>query len=224
MVSYTWSKSIDIACSGWYGVEGCSIQDPYNFNNDRSVSGFDLTHLLAVNWVYQFPVGPGKRLDPKNRFVSHLLGNWQINGIVTLHSGLPYEVGVAGDIANTGHTNCCSGYYMRLNLVGDPKKSNPTREEWFNKAAFQVPAPFTFGSLGRNSLRGDGTENIDLSIFRQFAIRESKKAEFRAEMFNAFNHPIYAIPVREFSNPNFGRVTGTANRSRQIQLSVKILF
>jgi outer membrane receptor protein involved in Fe transport len=223
MVSYTWSKSIDIACSGWYGVEGCSIQDPYNFNNDRSVSGFDLTHLLAVNWVYELPIGPGKRLAPRNKFVSHLLGNWQINGIVTFHSGLPYEVGVAGDIANTGQTGS-SGYYMRLNLVGDPKRSNPTREEWFNKAAFRVPEPFTFGALGRNSLRSDGTENIDLSIFRQFAIRESKKLEFRVEMFNAFNHPIYGIPVREFSNSNFGRVTGTANRARQIQLSLKFLF
>jgi hypothetical protein len=136
LVSYTWSKSIDIACSGWYGAEGCSVQDPYHFNNERSVSGFDLTHLLSVSWVYQIPVGPGKKYRTSSRVLDYILGNWQVNGIATFHSGLPYDVGVAGDIANTGNAGCCSGYYMRLNLVGDPRLSNPTPQAWFNRSTF----------------------------------------------------------------------------------------
>jgi hypothetical protein len=226
LVSYTYGKSIDIGCSGWYGVEGCSIQDPYNFNNDRSVAGFDVTHLLSFAWVYQLPFGPGKRFNPENKVVSHIIGNWQVNGITSFISGLPYDLGVDGDIANTGNFGTAVGFgpYMRLNLVGDPELSNPTPQSWFNKSAFAVPAPFTFGNSGRNILRGDGTNNIDLSIFRQFPIKEQWKVEFRAEMFNAFNTPTYNLPDRNFSSPNFGVVTSTQNAARQIQFALKILF
>ena len=224
LISYTWSKSIDIACSGWYGVEGCSVQDPYNFNTNRSVSGFDVTHLLSASWVYQIPVGPGKKYDPANRVLSHIVGNWSVNGIATFSSGQPYEVGIAGDIANTGMQNCCANYYERLNLIGDPVLSNPTPSSWFNRSAFGVPANFTFGNLGRNALRGDGAQNFDLSIFRQFPIKEQLKIEFRAEMFNAFNTPRYSLPHQEFNDANFGKVTSTANQARQIQFGLKILF
>jgi Carboxypeptidase regulatory-like domain/TonB dependent receptor len=224
LVAYTWSKSIDVACSGWYGVEGCSVQDPYHFNNDRSVSGFDLTHLLSISWVYQLPIGHGKKYRTGSRVLDYIVDNWQVNGIATFHSGLPYDLGVSGDIANTGNVGCCSGYYMRLNLVGDHELSKPTPQEWFNRSAFTVPEPFTFGNLGRNSLRGDGTQNFDLSIFRQFSLSESKRVEFRAELFNAFNTPEYGLPDRNFSSPSFGRVLGTANQARQMQLGMKIIF
>ena len=170
MVSYTWSKSIDIGGSGWYGVEGHSVQDPYQYNNDRSVSGYDISHLLSLSWVYQLPIGKGKRYRTGSRLLDHIVGNWQVNGIATFHSGLPYDVGVSGDIANTGNAGCCNGYYMRLNLVGNPRLANPTPRGWLNRSAFAVPAPFTFGNLGRHSLRGDGTQNFDLSIFRQFPL------------------------------------------------------
>src|SRR5207249_5393845 len=120
------------------------------------------------------------RLDPSHQVVSHIIGNWQVNGIPPFSSGQPYEVGVGGDIANTGMNNCCAGYYERLNLVGDPILSNPTPQAWFNKSAFAVPANFTFGNLGRNTLRGDGAQNFDLSVFRQFPIKEELKVEFRA--------------------------------------------
>jgi outer membrane receptor protein involved in Fe transport len=223
LVSYTWSKSIDIACSGWYGVEGCSVQDPYHFNNDRSVSGYDIPHLLSISWVYQLPVGTGKKYRTGSRVLNHIVGNWQVNGIATFHSGLPYDVGVAGDIANTGNVGY-SGYYMRLNLVRDHKLSNPTPQNWFNRSAFAVPELYTFGNLGRNSLRGDGTQNLDLSFFRQFPLGESKSVEFRVEMFNAFNTPEYALPERNFASQNFGSVLATANQARQMQFGLKIVF
>jgi hypothetical protein len=227
LVSYTYGKSIDIGCSGWYGVEGCSIQDPYNFNRDRSVSGFDVTHLLSFSWVYQLPFGPNKRFNPENKVVSQIIGNWQFNGIASFISGLPYDVGVSGDIANTGNFGCCPygfGPYMRLNLVGDPKLDNPTPAQWFDRSAFAVPVPFTFGNSGRNILRSDGTNHFDLSIFRQFPIKEPWKVEFRAEMFNAFNTPTYGLPGTNFNDSNFGVVTSTSNRPRQIQFGLKILF
>jgi hypothetical protein len=220
MISYTWSKSIDSGCSGWFGVEGCSIQDPYQFNNDRSVSSFDVTHMLVANWVYRLPVGPGKRFQTGHRIADHVLGNWQLNGIAMLRSGQPYNVNISGDIANTGNA---SGY-MRPDLVGDPMLPNPDPSQWFNRAAFATPPPYTFGNFGRNRLRSDWLRNFDVSIFRQFRIRESKMLEFRVESFNTFNTPTFASPVSNLSSTNFGRILGTANSPRQLQLGAKIIF
>jgi hypothetical protein len=223
MVSYTWSKAIDQGCSGWFGVEGCSIQDPYNIRNERSVAGFDLTQVLTVNWVYLVPVGAGKTFQTGNRFLDYVVGNWQLNGITVARSGLPYDVGVSGDVANTGNIGRI-GYYDRLNLVGNPNPSNPTPQRWLNPAGFAAPAPYTFGNLGRNTLRSDRSINFDFSLFRQFPIRERKMAEFRAEAFNVFNHPVFGVPVRNFNDPNFGKVLGLANYQRQLQLGLKLFF
>jgi outer membrane receptor protein involved in Fe transport len=222
MVSYTWSKSIDIGCSGWFGVENCSVQDPYNFNLDRSVSGFDLTHVLSVNWVYQLPIGKGKLLQTGNRALDYIIGNWQMNGITLLRSGQPFTVGISGDIANTGSVG--SPFYERLNLVGNYKPANQRPEEWLVRSAFAAPAQYTFGNLGRNAFRSDWLKNVDLSIFRQFPIRERALFEFRAEAFNIFNLTTFGLPVNNFSSPNFGRVLSLANPPRQLQLGAKLFF
>jgi hypothetical protein len=220
MVSYTWSKSIDIGDSGWYGVEGHSVQDPYSYNNDRSVSGFDLPHVLSVNWVYQLPFGPGMSWNPSNKVLSHVIGNWQVNGIALLRSGQPFNLSVPGDGANTGNNG-----YLRPDYVGgDISLSNPTPAKWFNTGAFAIPAAFKFGSMGRHILRSDGYENLDLSIFRQFPILESRRLEFRAEMFNALNRVVYGTPNGNITSSGFGQVTGLANQPRQIQLALKFIF
>jgi hypothetical protein len=220
LVSYTWSKAIDIGDSGWYGLEGFSVQNPYAFNNDRGVAGFDVPQLLSVSLSYELPVGPGKRFNPTNRFLSHIVGNWQPNFIASFYSGVPYNLSVDGDIANTGN----SGYERPNYLGGNANLANPTPLQWFNTSVFAVPAPFTYGNAGRFILRSDGTANVDLSIFRIFPIRESKSLEFRAEMFNAFNTPVYAAPNGDISTSTFGQVTSTANQARQIQLALKLRF
>ena len=225
-VSYTWSKNISLACDGWFGVEGCSSQDPYHLQRDRSVAANDLPHVLSANWVYELPIGKGKQLSTGNNVADYIVGNWQFNGIARFYSGRPYTVGIGGDIANTGNNNCCDGFYERLNLVGDPHLSNPAPERWFNTTSFAAPAPFTFGNSGRNILRTDSAQNFDLSVFRSFPLpkREGMRLTFRAEAFNAFNHPVFGRPGNNLSNPNFGRVLSTANRERILQLGLKLLF
>jgi hypothetical protein len=220
MVSYTWSKSIDLGCSGWFNLEGCNIQDPYNFNKDRSVSAFDVPHLLTMNWLYELPFGAGKKLNSGNRAVDFAIGGWQINAIVLLRTGAPYTINVNGDIANVGNA---SGY-MRPNLVGDPKLSGRTTATWFNRAAFAVPAQFTFGNLGRNTMRADNFKNIDFSVFRTFRIRERASVEFRAESFNLTNSVSFAAPGSNMSTPTFGQVSSTASTARQLQFGLKINY
>jgi outer membrane receptor protein involved in Fe transport len=227
-VAYTWSKAIDIGCSGWFQTEGCAVQDPYNLNNDRGPAGFDLTHIFVANWLYELPFGPRKALKTGSRVANYVIGDWQFNGISTLQSGQPYTVTIRADIANTGNggyrgvTGTNSGY-MRPNVVGDYALPNPSPAAWFDRSAFAVPAQYTFGNLGRNRMRTDWIRRLDLSLFRQFQIGESKRLEFRAEAFNATNTPVFYAPVEEYLNPNFGRVTATRGQ-RQLQLGVKVVF
>jgi len=222
MINYTYSKSIDIACSGWYGVEGCSVQNPYTFNNDRSVSGFDLTHVATMNFVYDLPFGRGKSFQTGNA-LDYLIGGWRMNGIVRLSSGQPYNLQINGDLANTGNSN-----YLRLNFLGNPKLSNPTTGRWFDTSLVESPTPFTFGNSGRFRMRSDGWENFDISLFREFPLKflgEGRRLEFRFEGFNMLNHPVYASPNGNLSNSQlFGLVTGTANQPRQLQLGARFVF
>jgi len=126
---------------------------------------------------------------------------------------------VPGDIANTGNTG-----YLRANLVGDPGIANPTADAWFNKSAFAPPAQYTFGSLGRYAMRSSGFWNVDFSLFRRFPFMESRAFEFRAESFNIFNTVILGIPNGNVLDANFGRITGTANAPRSLQLGLKLQF
>jgi hypothetical protein len=223
LISYTWSKSLDISCSGWAGVEGCANQNPYNVNADKSVSAFDIPQILSASIVYQLPFGQGGSLRTGHRALDYVIGNWELNTITSFHSGLPFTIGVSGDIANTGNSNN-AGFYERLNLIGNPNLSNPTPALWFNTGAFAVPAAFTFGNMGRNTLRSDWSKNVDLSLFRTFPIREKTRLEFRAEAFNATNTPVWGTPVVNYSNVNFGHVTSTLNTPRQLQLALKLYF
>jgi hypothetical protein len=223
IVNYTYAKSMDISCSGWAGVEGCANQNPYNTNADKSVSAFDLTHIFTSGVVYELPFGTGKALATGNRLLNYVIGGWQTNAILSLRSGVPYTIGVSGDIANTGNSNN-AGYYERLNVIGDPNLSNPTTGQWFNTKAFAVPANFTYGDMGRNALRTDWSKNLDVSMFRDFPIRERLKLQFRAEAFNVTNTPVWGTPVSNYSTATFGKVLSTANSPRQLQLALKLRF
>ncbi len=108
---------------------------------DRSVTSFNIPQNLVIGWVYDLPFGRGRQFRTGSKALDLIEGEWQVNGIADIRSGSPVNVTIAGDIANTGNVN-----YLRPNVVGDWKLSNPTPQAWFNKAAFAPPAPFTFGN------------------------------------------------------------------------------
>jgi hypothetical protein len=215
--NYTWSKAIDVACDGWYGVEGCFVRNPYNPRLDRSVAGFDLTNMFTGTALYQLPFGTGRQFNTSNRALDAIIGGWQLNAIVTLTSGNPYTVSYSGDKANTGNN------FQGVDVSGNPQLSNKTRKAWFNTAAFQTPAQYTYGNSSRNSLRSDWYRDVDLSLFRTFSI-EQVKVEFRAEAFNVTNTVVYGTPNATLNSITFGQVLGPANTARQLQLGGKIYF
>jgi outer membrane receptor protein involved in Fe transport len=218
LLSYTWSRSIDVACSGNYGAEGCELQNAYDPRGDRSVSGFDLTNSFSGSFNYELPFGRGRSFNPSNKALSYLADGWQLNAIVNLHSGTPYDVTYQGDLANIGNT------FVRANLVGDPIPGDRTPAKWINTSAFAIPAPYTFGDLGRNSLRSDWYRDVDCSLFRRFPIGERMKLEFRAEAFNVTNSVVFAAPANVINAAGFGVVTSTANTPRQLQAALKLAF
>jgi hypothetical protein len=218
LISYTWSKSIDLASSGSFGSEGTLLQNPYDPQADRSVSGFDLTNIFSISANYELPIGRGKALNLTNGIENSLLGGWTINGILSLTSGTPYSITVNGDVANVGNT------FVQADLVGNTTPAKQTPEQWINAAAFVSPQPYHFGTFGRNALRTDPYKDLDFSIFKSFALPRETSVEFRAESFNLLNQVIFAQPDSTVGDPHFGSVSSIANTPRQLQFALKIRF
>ncbi len=221
IISYTRSKSMDRGCSGSFGAEGCEVEFPYNTNLDRSVSGFDLPNIFSGSFVYEIPVGKGKSFSTHNGALDYIIGNWQVGGILSLHSGTPFDVQASNsDAENTGNVS------ERANLVlPNGVYLNSTDPRYYlNPAAFGEPAIGTFGNLGRNSLRTDSYRNFDMSLTRQFPIKEKINLEFRADAFNLCNFVVQGQPDSNIGDTNFGLVTGAGNSPRVIQFSLKLLF
>jgi hypothetical protein len=208
LLSYTWSKAIDIGADEWFGTgtNGTSVQNSWNINADRGLAGFDVPQLFTGSVVYQLPFGKQQRFRSGNAFLDTVIGDWQVNGIVTLASGTLFNVVSNNAIPGVGAVN---GNSERANVLGDPNLGHPTPSQWFNVAAFQNPPTGTYGNFGRNVLRADGRQNFDLSVFRSFPITESKRLEFRAETFNAFNHPQWGVPHASLSSDLKCLTTGT---------------
>ena len=221
IVSYTWSKVINLGCDGYFGAEGCNVQQIYNLKAERSVAGFDIPHLLSANWTYDLPFGKGKQFTTGNPILNAVIGPWSLNGIFTIRSGEPFTVNVNGDRANVG------GNSERPNIVGAAFPSSRTPQNYLNTSSFQVPAQYTFGTLGRNSLRLGSSSNWDLSVFREFPLRltEATRLQFRAEFFNAFNHPVLGGCLdTTVQDANFGTANCTRNTEREIQFALKLYF
>src|SRR6266849_1804872 len=229
LVSYTWSKSIDTGSSGWFDAENgpgggafSGFQNYYHPERSRSVSSYDVPHFLSMSGVWELPFGKGKKYFNQHAIASRLLGNWQMNGVVQLRSGQPYNLAVSGDVANIG-SSVPWWNYARPNLVGNPQPSHATAAEWFNPAAFAVPS-FSYGNFGRNVLRTPSVANADFSLFTNFVLTESTTLSFRAEFFNVFNIQNYGAPDSLIGDPAAGRITSNVIPPRQIQFGLRLAF
>jgi hypothetical protein len=230
-VAYTYSKALD-ENDGWFGAEGKNVADPYNPRASLSPAGFDIPHNLTVNANYELPIGQGKRFSSGSHAVDYIVGNWQLNGILTVRSGQRYSVtDNNGDPANTGNVGWAG--YEQANLVGDSNSGScpggaavHTQTCWFNTSAFATPALGTFGNLRPDAFQAQRYWNLDFSLFRGFPISgEGRKLEFRAEAFNLFNTVIFGSPNSDISNGgSFGKVTSTANSGRVMQFGLRFIF
>jgi Carboxypeptidase regulatory-like domain/TonB dependent receptor len=214
LASFVWSKSIDDADSVIPGLgDSFGAQDERNLRLERGLSVFNVGRRVSAGFVYNLPSSPVAKL---------LLSHWSTSGIVTLQDGSPFNPVYFGtDIANSGTPN-------RPNVVPGQDVNLPasrrTAEQWFNAAAFQDPAPFTFGNAGRNTLPSPGVAIADLALRRMFTISEKATLQFRMEGFNVLNHPNWGIPGQY---PDFGPFFGkifTSGEPRRFQLGLRADF
>ena len=224
LASYTFAKSIDDA-SG-IRVQGSDTlfpQNSYCVECERALSAFDTRHRFVTSVLWDVPVGRGRRVDIGNAFADAIVGGWQLGSIVTFQSGFPVTPTVGGsDRSGTG------ALFDRPNATGvSPYPSNQIPSAWFNLAAFVPNTPGTFGNAGRNSLISPGMETWDFSTHKDFHMpyAESHVLQFRWEVFNLLNHPVWGTPNSNANNPNqFGVITGTRIDMREMQFALKYVF
>lgn len=224
--AYTFGKSIDNA-SGVFSSTGDPNypQNSFNLAAERGRSGFDVRHRFSLSYSYDLPFGKGHNLHAENAVLNQVLSGWQTFGVITLQTGRPFTVALLPefDNSNTGISNLGFLGNDRPNLVGQARLDNPTAERWFNTAAFAFPPFGNFGNSGRNILDGPSFKNINFSLVKNTAIKESLTVQFRTEFFNLFNHPNFGLPDNFAGSPSFGRIL-SAESPRRIQFGLKLLF
>jgi hypothetical protein len=217
--SYTWSRTMD------YDSDPNSAQVSYTYNLRYSYgpATFHIPHVNTTSFLQQLPFGKGRAIGGKSgKLVDAIIGGWQLSGIISIRSGLSYHVLSGVDTGQTGNSIAAST--ERANIVGSPVPSGfvQNRDHWFDPAAFAVPAFGTLGNLSRNSLIGPAFQNVDVNFAKDFAIHERLKLQFRAEMFNLFNHVNFANPNATLGNRALlGQITG-AYAARDIQFALKL--
>jgi hypothetical protein len=219
--SYTLSKSMDDASdTGATNAEYNLPQDPFAMSQEKALSSFDHRQRLTTNAVYDLPFA-------RNGFgpLHSLMGGWRIAGILTAQTGAPFTVNLSAAAGqNVSPIGLVSGNNLeRPNLVGNPNGGPRTAAEWFNTAAFALPAQNTFGNSGRNVITGPGLTTLDLSIQKEETLREHLRLQFRFDIYNSLNHANFSLPGRIFGAANFG-VISSAGDAREMQVALKVLF
>ncbi|MBX9603100.1 MAG: TonB-dependent receptor [Bryobacteraceae bacterium] len=219
LANYTWAKSLDSFSAS--NDEGGSHSIVRNRALDYARSGADARHRFVASGTWELPFGKGKTFFANpGTFANYLVGGWQMNGILQLQSGLPFSVTIVGDQSFTGILNA-----QRPNRLADGNlpADQRTPDRWFDINAFVLNPTNTFGNAGRNILEQDGSQTVDLSLFKNIPLAERFVLQFRAEFFNAFNNVNFGRPGQAINGPQFG-VVSSAGRGREIQFALRLNF
>jgi hypothetical protein len=217
IASYTWSKTIDQNNQSLdEGLAGNA--NPYNLRMERGLSGLDRRHNLVASFTYEMPFGRGRTLGTSwPRSLDAVLGGWQVGGILTLRSGIPFSTSWPGDPQNSGTAN-------RGDRIASGKLDNPTIDKWFDEFAFVQSAPGVFGNAGRNILIGPGQRNFDFILAKRFDMPwEGHFLQLRFESFNFTNTPYFGQPNSSLRGPATATIN-QADEPRRIQFALKYVF
>ncbi len=231
-IGYSWYHSLQVRSERRF-AQGFTFQLAYTYSKlmeaieflnesdvalSEVVGSFDRPHRVAASGIWEIPVGRGRRWGTQlPAVVNHVIGGWQLGSIVVWQAGAPMGFGNAiftGDIKN----------------IPLPTSQRDV-DRWFNiDAGFNRDSREQLGSnirtapLRYTGIRGDGQKSWDFSIVKNFALYESLKAQFRADVYNAWNHSNFNNPNTTPTNTAFGRITGTSGDARNWQLSLKMMF
>jgi Carboxypeptidase regulatory-like domain/TonB dependent receptor-like, beta-barrel len=202
--TYTWGHSIDDR-PGQGAASVRSFQNHFDPGADRADSDFDVRHRATVSLMYDLPT---TRYDGP---LGQVLNGWALNSIITLQSGRPFTVYMAGSNIRPDRV-----------MGEDPGVQDPGPDNWIDAAAFTPPSGL-YGDVGRNTLRGPGLQTVDLAAVKGFEVGENR-LEFRTEFFNLLNHPNFGLPNPDFTSPAFGTISATVTPGREIQFGLRYGF
>jgi len=217
-VEYTWAKTLSDVAEGEAQIAFCR-------GCEKGPTGFDVRHRGVVSAIYELPVGRGRAWGSSmSRAVDLLAGGWTATAIGTFQTGPAFHPVApnvtASSFSDSRPNRICDG---RDSGLANGLRTNGLRQ--FDTTCFVAPPTGFFGNSGRGFLNGPGVNNWDIGIQKFFplGISENMRMQFRAEMFNAFNHAQFSLPVTNVASPNFG-IVGGARQPRLIQLGLKLLF
>ncbi|MCU0246649.1 MAG: TonB-dependent receptor [Bryobacter sp.] len=226
-VNYTYGKAIDNAQD--YGRFNTQPQDNRCTGPcERGLGTTDMRHVFTYQALWDLPFGPGRRWARDARGIAAwLVGGWQMSSLALVRSGAATQVTIG--VNTFGNQNLLN---QRPDAVAGASlyPERQTIDNFFNAAAYRLPAAGTFGNLARNTLHGPDFWQFDASLAKETRLRESARLSFRAEVFNLLNRPNFDLPNSVFGTANFGRIFNTFGRtlgfgtSRQIQLSLRLTF
>lgn len=213
--SYTWAHNLDVSTDS---NGGGAAMNPYNWRLDYGNANWDIRYRFETSFVYDIPF-----FHTSNAIVKSMFTNWQANGIWTLQTGLPFNVSVSSDTANTA-----GGGTYRPNLAGTPSADcgDGHLTGCITNSAFALipTGVYQYGTAGRNLLHGPPLLNMNLSFFKNVPLKERLKFQLRVEMFNIFNQPNFSNPNAVFGTAAFGTIGSTSVDNREVQFGGKLQF
>jgi hypothetical protein len=217
--SYTYSHAIGEAeYSDWTGDGGLFQATAYRYRN-RASTQFNIPHMLQLAYVYELPLGVGKKWV-QNGAAAAVLGGWQINGIFSAYQGRMFTLSASGSSLNMpGNIQTPDQIKDKVEILGGLGDT-----PYFDIDAFARVTEVRFGNVGRNTMRGPAVVNMDFSLFRKFKITEALDLEFRAESFNITNTPHFGNPNGNRNSSNFGKILSDANDPRTWRLGLRLTF
>jgi hypothetical protein len=234
LIGYTLSKNLtDVDSTAGYFTTG--VQDAYNRRAEKALSSIDSPNQLVASYTYELPFGPGKKmLNSNNAVTRYVIGGWAVSGINTYRNGTPLAVTTSTVLPTTNDSLAESGSSVRPNMVSGVSPMNgiscsnfnPQTDLYLNKAAFSLPAPFTFGNAPRelSNARSCPTLSEDISLLKYVPFKEGRVSlRFGADAFNVFNRRNLGSPDTNINDPGFGTISG-AGPGRVLQVQFKILW
>lgn len=224
-VSYAYAHSLGSPGSEGFSYQG-SPQNPSCRYCDYGNTALDLPSIFTASWIYALPFGRGMHFAPHmNSVLNAVLGNWELSGIFHYNSGSPFSISVPFDVANTGPR----GLVMRPDYIGGLQTATPPPGNatvgYLNPEAFQIPNQYTFGDLGRNTVRIPAFYDLDAGLYKNFPIHEGKQSfQFRSEFFNLPNNHNFGCIGGALTTPGFGHATCTQQSARIIQFGLKFYW